>query len=361
MNREITSFLHETLMCSVFANPLDPGLTYDEVIAAGRQAGYLDGEIGDAARNVLDNYIARDRYIPQPHAFTLLLSGFGEDPELLDYDAIDFVYAELNQQVRAVGTANARVDRNVMVEKAVSAGLDRNAIEAAITSYILGGSLKDNKGSISFAYTSGQMALPGEQSRQSRRNHVTKRPFRAKALQIVRDIIARRSDGRSLQAEPLDAFAEALERIGFKPFRMWWTQTVSELRSSDPNSAPVSCVVLSAALVEGALTFAAKHSRDRQLGAFQSSNFDGEPRNWKAEKLIESASAGGASALLTPPLRARAEHLNKTRQRVHAGRMLGDYPAGPPDLRPEEGRDAKATAEQVVRAVLDWLERSQSA
>ena len=49
---------------------------------------------------------------------------------------------------------------------------------------------------------------------------------------------------------------------------------------------------------------------------------------------------------------------NQQRQRIHAGRMLSDYPGGPPDVRPDEARDAKATAEQVVRAILDWLQRN---
>jgi hypothetical protein len=37
--------------------------------------------------------------------------------------------------------------------------------------------------------------------------------------------------------------------------------------------------------------------------------------------------------------------------------MLSEYPGGVPDLRPDEARDAKATAEVVVRSVLDWLEK----
>lgn len=36
--------------------------------------------------------------------------------------------------------------------------------------------------------------------------------------------------------------------------------------------------------------------------------------------------------------------------------MLFDFPARIPDLRPEEARDAKQTAE-VVRCVLDWLDK----
>jgi hypothetical protein len=55
--------------------------------------------------------------------------------------------------------------------------------------------------------------------------------------------------------------------------------------------------------------------------------------------------------------RLRADELVRTRQRIHAGRMLSELPQGAPDLRPEEARAAKAMAELVVRRVLDWLTR----
>jgi hypothetical protein len=37
--------------------------------------------------------------------------------------------------------------------------------------------------------------------------------------------------------------------------------------------------------------------------------------------------------------------------------MLSEYPAGVPDLRPEQAREAIQTAEVVVRRVLDWLQK----
>jgi len=43
--------------------------------------------------------------------------------------------------------------------------------------------------------------------------------------------------------------------------------------------------------------------------------------------------------------------------RISIIRMLSDFLVGAPDIRPEEARDAKATAEQVVRRVLDWLQK----
>jgi hypothetical protein len=117
-------------------------------------------------------------------------------------------------------------------------------------------------------------------------------------------------------------------------------------------------LVLSAALVEGALIFVVAHARKRNLNVFRSKDFDGAPRTWKIEDLVKSAATGNDSAILDEPTRFRAITLVQTRQRIHAGRMLSEFPSGMiPDLRPEEARDARATAEQVVRRVLDWLGR----
>lgn len=358
MNRDLNDLLREALMCSIFVSPTDPGLTYEEAFEIGRQAGYQNGEIGDTFPHVSKTDYGRVRYVPTHHDIVFSEVFESSEDALLSLPAADFVYSALNERIKADGIQRARLDRGVIVERAVIAGLDRPAVEGAITCLLLSGQLMEREGGIAPKIQSGVLKPLGEQSRPRSSHRRTARP---RALALVRDVVARRADGRPQQSEPLDAFPDALEQIGFKAFRMWWTQTVTELRGSDPHSAPVSCVVLSAALVEGALTFAAKYARSAQLGAFQSSNFEGEPRTWKAEKLIESAAMGGSAAIFTPQIKARAEHLNKTRQRVHAGRMLGEYPGGPPDLRPEEGRDAKATAEQVVRAVLDWLAKHSAA
>jgi hypothetical protein len=80
-----------------------------------------------------------------------------------------------------------------------------------------------------------------------------------------------------------------------------------------------------------------------------------EPHKWRIDKLVESAAHN--EAILDFQTKNRAEGLIRTRQRIHAGRMLSAYPKGVrvPDLRPEEAREAKAVAEQVVRGVIDWL------
>jgi hypothetical protein len=120
---------------------------------------------------------------------------------------------------------------------------------------------------------------------------------RERAYPIVKDIIERRTDGRPQYVEPLDAFAEELDKLGHKPFSLWWTQTVAELRHSDPHSSPVSALVLAAAIVEGVLTFVVKHARS--LGAFRSPDFDRAPKTWKIDDLVKSAAKGATQPYST--------------------------------------------------------------
>jgi hypothetical protein len=169
----------------------------------------------------------------------------------------------------------------------------------------------------------------------------------------VKDVISRRTDGRPRHTEPFDVFAERLNSRGYAGFRLWWVPIVSELRRSDVQSASVSVCVLAAALVEGALTLLVKHARSQQVGPFRSSNFARDPRHWRIDDLVASAASGRPSSILDPATRSRADGLIQTRQRKHAGRMLSEHPAGVPDLRPEEARDAKQTADLVVRSVID--------
>jgi hypothetical protein len=225
--------------------------------------------------------------------------------------------------------------------------------QVAITWQVMSNQLTENDGLVRFA-GGGVRGLPSEQLKAHRHPHP--KPLRERAYPIVRDVVARRRDGRPAHAEPLDAFADELDKLDYRRFRLWWTQIVAELRVIDPTSAPVSASVLAAALVEGALTFIVNHARKNDQ--FQSPDYERDPQTWKIEDLVRSAASGGPSAILSLQVKARAETLIRSRQRIHAGRMLSAYPGGPPDIRPDEARDAKGTAEQVVRAILDWLQRN---
>jgi hypothetical protein len=356
VNQELVLFLKAALDCSIFVAPEDAGLTYDELIEIGKRADYQAGEIGDTLRFVTMSYLGNDRLLPDKNETAAWVFFFPEDPEYRNFDAFDFVIAELNALAKAEGAARALLQRSVMVERAVAKGISRHDVQVAITYEVMAGILAEKDGVLRFPHNHGAPGPPSEQL-EIVRHQPLRRPHRARAFPIVKDVIERRTDGRPKYAEPLDAFADEFDKLGYGKFRLWWTQTVAELRQTNPNAAPVSASVLAAALVEGSLTFVVKHARQKDLGVFQSKDFDRSEKTWKIDDLVSSAATGGPTAILDHQTKNRTETLIRTRQRIHAGRMLTEFPGGPPDIRPEEARDAKGTAEQVVRAILDWLQR----
>jgi hypothetical protein len=355
MNQEIISFIKAALECSVFLDPRDPGLSHEEILEVGKHLGWQAGEIGDNLQYATQQFLGEKRILPNDATQASWIFFSREEPEFRNFDAFDFVVSELNTRARADGAAKAQIERSIAVERAIAKGISRRDIEVAITYQIMNKTLTEKDGVLGFFHKSGVRGLPSDQLKASGKPIPNER--RARVYPIVKDVIERRSDGRSKHVEALDAFADELDRLGYGTFRLWWTQIVAELRQCDAYSAPVSVVVLAAALVEGSLTFVVKHARKLGLGVFQSRDFDGDARTWKIDSLVASAASGSDSAILDMQAKNRAEILIRSRQRIHAGRMLSEFPAGAPDLRPEEARDAKATAELVVRRVLDWLRR----
>jgi hypothetical protein len=353
MNQEIISFIRAALECSVFLDPTDPGLSYEEILEVGKHLGWQAGEIGDNLQYATRQFWGAKRILPDDATQASWVFFSREEPEYRNFEAFDFVVSELNARARADGAAKAQLERSIVVERAIAKGISRRDIEVAITYQMMNETLTEKNRVLGFFHKSGVRGLPSEQLQ------VHGKPMpnaaRARVYPIVKDVIERRSDGRSKHTEPLDAFAEELDSLGYGMFRLWWTQIVAELRQGDAHSSPVSVVVLAAALVEGSLTFVVKHARKLGLGVFQSRDFDGDARTWKIDSLVASAASGSDSAVLDLQTKNRAEILIRARQRIHAGRMLSEFPAGAPDLRPEEARDAKVTAELVVRRVLDWL------
>jgi hypothetical protein len=354
MDQEIISFLKMALECSVLVEPLDPGLTFGELCEVAKRVGYQDGEINDAMLHTEADNSRNGKLIPSSRERMSWIFLSPEEPEYRNFQAFDFVFAELNALTRSAGAAKALVERRVLVERAMAKGFSRHDIEVATTWLVLSNQLTETDGILRFTSRQGVHGSPSDQLKAHRVK--LRRPQRERAYPIVKDVVERPGDGRPPRAEPLDAFADELDKLGYRQFRLWWTQTVAELRVTDPSAGPVSASVLAAALVEGALTFIVKHAR--KSGHFHSTDYDREPQSWKIENLVRSAASGGPSAILDQQIKGRAETLIRSRQRIHAGRMLSDYPGGPPDIRPDEARDAKGTAEQVVRAILDWLQKN---
>ncbi|MDI4231685.1 hypothetical protein OZ411_02520 [Bradyrhizobium sp. Arg237L] len=356
--QKIQKFIAEALECSVYVNPREPGLTYDELKEIGARIGYREGEIGDAFRTMGLYPLRRGSLLLGPEKQTLVTWKFymREEPEYRDLDAFDFVYSEFAELARNVGQAKAQIERDTLVSRALARGIGEDGIEATIAILIFADNMEEKDGALRFKmplYANGP--LPSAQMRSH--HSALARTTRTELLPHVKDVIARRTDGRPRRTEPFDAFAERLAPLGHGAFRTWWVQIAAELRRADVQSSSVSVCVLAAALVEGVLAFVVKHAKSKQIGPFGSKDFEREPRTWKIEDLVGSAAAGGASSILDPATRSRADGLIRARQRIHAGRMLQDHPAGVSDLRPEEARDAKQTAELVVRSVIDWLDK----
>lgn len=358
------AFLKACLECSIYVAPTDPGLTFEEIVEAGRSVGLQRGEISDALSQVTNAYggSRRDRLMPDPNDVVMLLIFDNPvEPDYRNASAFDFVFAQMHESARAYGAQSAKLERTVIVERGAAQQIPRNDIQVAVTILVLQGILLEQDGILRYARGREGFAAPNAQLAQ-RRGHTPARRHEARerAYPAVKDVIERRSDGRPASAEPFEAFAEALASLGYGPFRIWWNQMVAEVRQASTQTAPVTATVLAAALVEGALTFVVAHARALDLPVMASKTFEGSPTKWRLEDLITSAGNGNEAAILDKPTQLRASMLITSRQRIHAGRMLAEYPGGPPDLQPEKARDALLTAEQVVRSIVDWLQRYPS-
>ena len=356
--QRLIAFLKACLECSVHIEPTAPGLTFEELREAARSMNYQAGEISDVLPQVADPTGGGrgEKYMPNPNdAVMWLIFAIPEEPDYRNPKAFDFVFEQMRQSAREYGSRNARIERRVVVERANSQSIPRNDTQVAVTMMVMNGILAEHDGILRYANGREGFASPGSQTRNShppRRNETRERAYTA-----VKDVIARRTDGRYQSAEPFEAFAEALEMLGYGPFRLWWLQIVGELRQASAQTAPVTATVLAASLVEGALTFVVAHARTLNLGAMGSKSFEGSPSKWRLDELVSSAGRGNDAAILDNTTLLRTSSLISSRQRIHAGRMLSDFPGGPPDIFPEQARDAQLTAEQVVRSVLVWLQR----
>jgi hypothetical protein len=356
--QSVADVLHLAFECSVHAAPREPGLTHEEIHEIARRLGLQPGEVNDALRGVIRGArFGEPRLLPE-RAPVQADFFFEDDPELRNAAAFEFVLVHLRDLAKAVGRDRAGAERSSIVANAVAKGLRAHDVEVAITSYELAEWIEEKDGALRLVSGRETYALPSLQINQRTRDMRRRRERLSEVLDVVRDVVARRSDGRPKYAEPLDAFAEALDGLGHARFRTWWTQTVAEMRRANATTAPMSACVLSAALSEAALAFVVARARKLALGTMASKTFGESPTRWKFEDLLASAAAGGTDAIFDQRTRDRADRLNTIRQRIHAGRLMADVPTGPiPDTRPEEAREALETVAVVVRSVLDWIDR----
>jgi hypothetical protein len=164
-HQPVATFLRAALECSIYHAPTEPGLTYDELLVAGDRADFLPGEINDALQYVTtQTWGGSQRFQPSRDLMPLLMNFIPrEEPDYRNVAAFDLVFAELRQSERVHGAANAKIERSVMVERAVSLRLPRLDVEAAITIMIMNEILIEKDRILSFAAGRSGYGTPSDQ------------------------------------------------------------------------------------------------------------------------------------------------------------------------------------------------------
>jgi len=360
MEGGVDDFIRAAVECALLSSPRDPGLTLDELLEVGERAGYRPGQLRDAVSRVRLSQRRGSRLLYLERTGALLSADFNTalDPEPRNVEAFDFVRQVLQELADEVGETQAKLPRDILVERGVQTGLTRSDLEVALTVTIRDGILVQTEDVVSHARHQLRYILPSAQIAQyaHHERYVSDASTVAQVRPLVEDAVARRSDGRPLSMNPLAAFADRLEALHHGRFRAWWLQKHGELRLLDPSLQPVAVTVLAASLAEAALTFVVPRAAAAGLMRLVDPN---KPRSWRFVDLIKGAKSGDPAVrpLLDERTALRCLDLNDARQRIHAGFLIDAPVSGPiPDLRPEQARDALQTTETLVRKVLDWLD-----
>jgi hypothetical protein len=134
--QQLTVFFRAALECSVYLAPTEPGLSASELFEVGKRAGYQEGEMGDALPRVATQYFGQSRNLLPDLDPTWPHFLLPQTPDYRNVAAFDSMYSQFNDSLKAVGR-RARLERRVIVERAISRGIPRKDIEAAITIALL--------------------------------------------------------------------------------------------------------------------------------------------------------------------------------------------------------------------------------
>jgi hypothetical protein len=205
---EVVNFVRAAVEASVYIAPTDPGLTRQEIEAIGKEAGFLPGELNDALHQVSSPKYGEERFLPDQSTTVLWLINQAQEPEYRNFKAFDFVISELQMEVRSKGALHAQLDRNVIVDRAVAAGLSEHDAEVAITVMRMSSHLTEKDGVIRFERGHESHPLPGAQLTQGRRQ-ARQRKDLIQAYPLVEHIIGQRATlapTEDEQAEPKKPF-----------------------------------------------------------------------------------------------------------------------------------------------------------
>lgn len=358
MQDDIESFLKGAVDATVFLAPRDIGLTFAELLEVAGRAGYREGQTRDAVNRVWRQQAwGQSRFLPQYNGMAFSDFNFEWSPELRCIEAVEFAAGELRRIADEVTAAKASVARDVLVERAVQAGLSRETIESAIAGLLVDGIFEERDGLLRRPPNRWVWPLPSEQLKHypnGNRHRLDKAPLE-RAYPLVEDVVRRRNDGRAPKAEPLDAFEATLVGLAQQRFVAWWVQARSELRTLSDTQQPTATIVVAAAMAEAALSFVL---RPAQSAGLMSRTDVTKPRSWRFEEMANGTKSGkqDVRSMLSDRARARCLELNELRQRIHVGFLVSSN-AGPiPDVRPEQAREARQTLDMMLRDILEWLE-----
>lgn len=341
---EVGEFVRDVIKASIFAEPKEPGLSPPEVHELGRQFGFGKGELDDALGPWMKKFWS-ERLLPDAGIRLYSdLSGHQDDPR--DLKAIQLVFDEFEQTKRELGRDRAHIDRRVLEERLLRKGFSEHIAQSTVTFLVLSAMLRERDDGVLEGVNILKHACPNVEFGEGR---TRKAPAFARYVGAVRQVTSRRGVSPSA-SEPEAAFEASLEKLGASELRTWWRVTHGELRGADSNASPMSFAVLSASMVECALTVVAEHVKRTDPSAALKGD------KWSLDQLNKWArKTTWGRAIFDDELGRLCTRLNEHRQRIHPGRFLGRSDAPQlADIRPEEGRECRATLQRCLRAVLDW-------
>jgi hypothetical protein len=351
--QRLREWVTNVLLAAVFADPENPWLTLEELREAARPEGFGSAEVHQLARALSTND-GRHFQSLATSVFTGILmfdEQWEDDPR--DRATFQFVWDQFTALIREHGLPRTSIPQSVLLERARTSGLIREQAHVAIAALIIQESLVLEDGVL--RCVKPLMASPRDQlSGGISRNTGRRYPVTA-ALAPIRDLVARRGDGRPLSTNPIQAFGPVFTRLVGETRRIWWEQEVNELLTLNPQTHPTKILVGAASLIEGAFSALVGTARKLTGGtAFAGRDYDKPARSWKLEDLLKAAKHPSAM-ILDEKLYQAADRLNTDRQRIHFARFLMDDNVIRLDIKPHEAEDAINLTKRVLAAIMEWL------
>ena len=356
--RHISAFINAALESSVFLDPRSPGLTAREVLEATKQAGFEKNESLSALQEL--TAFQEEEYernlLPHPQMRTMWVNfAVWQAPEHRNILAFDFIHKELVSLVRSVGFNNAWVQRDALVDRAISASIPRVDIEAAITLWVINEYIFKKGELLRLAEHRLHQILPTEEYEVGD-GRLIPSEARQQAHAIVRDIVRCRVGRLSNSLEPLQAFESVLTQYESNSLKLWWEQALAEINALKATPAPLSISILCAALSAEALRVYVRLASSSEPA--DSSISTAVSTNCLSFKQLIDTAAQGERAIIDKETKQRALNLSDAGQ---CAQFSDSSIQTTPELMALIKRQAEAaiaTTELLVRSVLAWVEKN---